>query len=105
MVELGTAYLAVTGALLLVALGVGFRVLRGIARDGRDRTRRRRAGEAETNPDDEEHGPNPPTGSEEDRTGTARSDDSTVTCPRCGVANESGFDYCRRCAAQLPRGA
>jgi hypothetical protein len=105
MVELGTAYLAVTGALLLVALGVGFRVLRGIARDGRDLSRRRRAGEAETNPDDEEYGSDPSPGSEEDRARTAQSGDPTVICPRCGVANESGFDYCRRCAAQLPRGA
>ncbi|EMA60674.1 zinc ribbon domain-containing protein [Halorubrum lipolyticum] len=95
MIDLGAIYLAVTGALLLVALGAGLRVLRGIVREGRDLRRRRRAGEVEKYTEDEEYGP----GSADD------SSHSTATCPQCGAANESGFDYCRRCAAPLRPGA
>ncbi|WP_050032050.1 zinc ribbon domain-containing protein [Halorubrum halophilum] len=107
MIDLWPAYLAVTGALLLVALGVGLRVLRGIVRDARDRQRRRRAGEMEKYTDDEEYGRGPPTGSGDDRgeaEGRGDSDDpndSAATCPQCGADNESGFNFCRRCAAPL----
>ena len=95
MIDLGTVYLAVTGALLLVALGAGLHVLRGIVREGLDLRRRRRTGEVEKYTEDEEYGPGPPDDS----------DDPTATCPRCGAANEQGFDYCRRCAAPLGPGS
>jgi ribosomal protein L40E len=117
MIDVGPVYLAVTGALLLVALGLGFRVLRGIARDGRDRHRRRRAGEIEKYTEDEEYGQGPPTGPGDDSAaadapdGTGDPDgandrtDPRTTCPKCGAANESGFSYCRRCATPLRSGA
>lgn len=116
MVDVGTLYLAVSGALLLVALGVGFRVLRGIAREGRDRQHRRRAREVEEEPEAEEHGQAPAVGPSDDRReggdqnksgdsdGSADPGDSTATCPACGAANEPGFSYCRRCAASLGPG-
>jgi hypothetical protein len=98
MVDAGPLYLAVVGALLLAALGLGFRVLRGIYREGRDRSRRRRAGEIEKYTEDEEYDRSPAAPSPEPA-------DSGVTCPQCGAANESEFNYCRRCAAPLRRGA
>lgn len=116
MVDVGTLYLAVSGALLLVALGVGFRVLRGIAREGRDRQHRRRAGEAEERPEEEERGQVPAVGPGDDRGESGDPDepsdadrsgdrsDSTATCPACGAANEPEFSYCRRCAASLGPG-
>lgn len=103
MIDAGPVYLAIVGALLLVALGLGLRVLRGIVRDGRDRRRRRRAGEIEKYTEDEEYGRGPPSGSKGDREGGG--DDPAATCPHCGADNESGFDYCRRCAAPLRPGA
>ena len=107
MIDLGPVYLAVVGTLLLVALGLGLRVLRGIVREGRDRRARRRAGEMEQYTEDDEYGRRPSAGSEGDRAEAgARGDSngSAATCPSCGAANESGFDYCRRCAASLRPG-
>lgn len=111
MIDVGPIYLAVVGALLLFALGLGFSVLRGIAREGRDRQRRRRAGEIEKYTEDEEYGGRPSVGSGADR-GAAddpeASNDRTdpgATCPKCGAANEPGFSYCRRCTAPLRSGA
>ncbi|MFC7325719.1 zinc ribbon domain-containing protein [Halorubrum rutilum] len=107
MVDASSIYLAVTGVLLFVALGAGLHVLRGIVREGRDLRRRRRAGEAETYPEDEEYDPGPPAGPEDEYGRTTDPSDSgdpdapTATCPQCGADNESGFDYCRRCAAPL----
>ncbi|WP_144800092.1 zinc ribbon domain-containing protein [Halorubrum depositum] len=110
MIDAGPVYLAVAGALLLVALGLGIRVLRGIVREGRDRRRRRRAGEVEKYTEDEEYGRGPPATSDDreaagpDGYPTDRGDPG-ATCPQCGAANESEFNYCRRCAAPLRPGA
>ena len=121
MIDAGPLYLAVAGALLLVALGLGLRVLRDIVREGRDRQRRRRSGEVEKYTEDEEYGRGPPTASDDDREASGGSDgrepaagpdgdpadrgDPGATCPQCGAANESGFNYCRRCAAPIRSGA
>ena len=108
MLDLGPVSLAVTGALLLVALALGFRVLRGIVREGRDRQQRRRAGETEKYTEDEEYGPEAPADSGGDlgeRSARDAQSDSTATCPQCGAANEPGFEFCRRCAAPLRPGA
>ncbi|MFC7186425.1 DUF7577 domain-containing protein [Halorubrum yunnanense] len=91
MTDFGTVYLAVTGALLFVALALGFRVLLGVAREGLELRRRRRAGAAERHAKDEASGSEPPAGS----------DPPIATCPGCGADNEPGFSYCRRCAAPL----
>ncbi|WP_394338193.1 zinc ribbon domain-containing protein [Halorubrum sp. Ib24] len=107
VIDLGPVYLAVVGTLLLVALGLGFRVLRGIVREGRDRRARRRAGEMEKYTEDEEYGRRPSAGSEGDRAedgGRGDSNGPAATCPSCGAANESGFSYCRRCTAPLRPG-
>ncbi|MFO8116484.1 MAG: zinc ribbon domain-containing protein [Halorubrum sp.] len=110
MIDVGPIYLAIAGALLLFALALGFRVLRDIVREGRDRRRRRRAGELEKYTEDQEYGGRPPVGSGADR-GEANDpdapDDRTdpgTTCPKCGAANEPGFNYCRRCTAPLRSG-
>jgi len=98
MVDLGLLYLAVTGALLLVALGVGVRVLRDIVGDAREIRRKRRSGEREPEAEDEEY-------EEYDR--VPRDPDETdgnttsTTCPQCGADNDAEFDYCRRCASPL----
>jgi len=106
MLDVGTLYFAVSAALLLVALGVGLRVLRGIAREGRERRRRRRAGEVQKHAEDEEHGRDAPAASEGDLAGSEFEPAASVaTCPQCGADNESGFDYCRRCAAPLGPGS
>jgi|GEM_PF-351758 hypothetical protein len=129
MIDVGPIYLAVAGALLLFALGLGFSVLRDIVREGRDRQRRRRAGEMEKYTEDEGYGGRPPVGSgadrgeadepdapddrtdpdaPDDRTDPNAPDDRTdsgATCPKCGAANEPGFSYCRRCTAPLRSGA
>jgi len=111
MIDIGPVYLAVAGALLLVALGLGLRVLRGIVREGRDRQRRRRAGEIEKYMEDEEFGGEPLADSGDDsgegreRSESDGSNDPAATCPHCGADNESGFSYCRRCAAPLRPGA
>ncbi|OTF04644.1 zinc ribbon domain-containing protein [Halorubrum sp. SD612] len=91
MVDAGTAYLLVTGALLLVALAVGVRALVGIFREGRERSRRRRAGEMERYTEDPVYERDPP-----DPDGATSS-----TCPQCGAENDSKFTYCRECAAPL----
>ena len=122
MIDAGLIYLAITGALLLVALGLGARVLRGIVRDGRDRQHRRRAGEVEEYTEDEEYGQASSTGTDDDTgeaVGPTDPDDSNgptdltdptdpggradqpVTCPKCGATNEPEFDYCRRCTGPL----
>ncbi|WP_435094931.1 DUF7577 domain-containing protein [Halorubrum sp. N11] len=105
MIDLEPVYLAITGALLLVALGLGLRVLREIVRDGRDRQRRRRAGEIEKYTEDEEFGQGSPADSGDDRGESGVSTASIATCPQCGADNESGFNYCRRCVAPLRPGA
>jgi len=107
VIDFGPVYLAVAGALLLVGLGLGFRVLRRIVREGRDRRARRRAGEVEPYTEDEEYDRRPPTGSEPDPADVGeRGDpnDPTATCHSCGATNEPGFDYCRRCTAPLRPG-
>ena len=93
MLDAGTAYLLVTGALLLVALGVGVRALVGIFREGRERRRKRRAGEIERYTEDPvyERGPPDPT-----------TDASAPSiCPQCGAENDAEFTFCRECAAPL----
>ncbi|WP_435075136.1 DUF7577 domain-containing protein [Halorubrum sp. HHNYT27] len=113
MVDVGPVYLTISGALLLVALALGLRVLRGIVREGRDRRRRRRAGEIEKYTEDEEYGRRPrvgPDGDSGEADGPTRPDDRSepggpnapdVTCPGCGAVNAPGFTYCRRCAGPL----
>jgi len=96
MVDLGLLYLAVTGALLLVALGVGIRVLRDIVDDAREIRRKRRSGEREPYAEDEEYDRvhRDPDEADDNRT-------TSTTCPQCGADNDVAFDYCRRCASPL----
>ncbi|GAA0549789.1 zinc ribbon domain-containing protein [Halorubrum ejinorense] len=94
MLDAGTVYLVATGAALLFALGLGVRVLVGIFREGRERSRKRRAGETERYTEDPIYDRDPP----------APDERSSSTCPQCGVENESEFTYCRECAAPLGPG-
>ncbi|WP_128905977.1 zinc ribbon domain-containing protein [Halorubrum amylolyticum] len=101
MVDPGLLYLAVIGMLLLVALGLGVRVLRGIVGDAREIRRKRRSGELEPYAEDEEYDrvPRDPAEGDGERGGTA-----STTCPQCGADNDAAFDYCRRCASPLRPG-
>jgi hypothetical protein len=93
MLDVGTAYLVAIGALLLVALGVGARALIAIFREGRERSRKRRAGEIERYTEDPVYDRDP---ADPDADGSTPS-----TCPQCGAENAAGFVYCRECAAPL----
>ncbi|TKX53222.1 zinc ribbon domain-containing protein [Halorubrum sp. SP3] len=93
MFDVGTAYLAAAGALLLVALGVGARALVRIFREARERSRKRREGELERYTKDPVYDRDP---ADPEADGAARS-----TCPQCGAENAAGFCYCRECAAPL----
>jgi len=111
MIDVGPVYLAVAGALLLVALGLGLRVLREIAREGLDRRRRRRAGEIEKYTEDESYGPPADpgeapgdAGGRDGSDGPSDRTDPAATCPQCGAVNAPEFSYCRRCAAPLRSG-
>jgi hypothetical protein len=94
----GLRYLAVIGVLLLVALGLGVRVLWDIVGDAREIRRRRRSGELEPYAEDEEY----------DRVARDPVEDdgddgrASATCPQCGADNDPAFTYCRRCASSLP---
>lgn len=102
MVDPGLLYVAVTGALLLVALGLGVRVLWDIVGDAREIRRRRRSGELEPYTEDEEYDRVTRDPAE---SGGDRADGGTsTTCPQCGAANDAAFDYCRRCASPLRLG-
>ena len=100
MVDLGLLYVAATGALLLVALALGVRVLWGIVGDARERRRKRRSGELEPYTEDEEYGRVPRDSLEHD----GDDDGAPATCPHCGADNDAAFDYCRRCASPLRPG-
>ncbi|CDK40007.1 hypothetical protein DM2_2905 [Halorubrum sp. DM2] len=91
MVDFGTVYLIATGAALLFALGVGLRVLAGVFRDGRERSRKRREGEVERYTEDPVYDRDPP---DADAGGQR-------ICPQCGAENASEFVYCSECAAPL----
>lgn len=80
MIDPGLLYLAVIGALLLVALGLGVRVLWDIVGDAREIRRRRRSGGLEPYTEDEEHDRVPRDPVEDD------GDDgrASATCPQCG---------------------
>jgi len=93
MVDFGTVYLIAAGAALLFALGVGLRVLVGIARDGRERSRKWREGEIDRYTEDPVYDRGPP---DPDADGETR-----PICPQCGAENASEFVYCRECAAPL----
>lgn len=93
MVDVGTISLVATGALLLFALAVGIRVLAGIFREGRERSRKRREGEIDRYTEDPVYDRDPP---DPDAAGAA-----LATCPQCGAENASEFAYCRECAAPL----
>jgi hypothetical protein len=102
MVDIGLLYIAVTGALLLVALGVGIRVLRDIFGEARERRRKRRSGELERYTKDEEYDRvhrDPTESADADEDGAA-----STPCPHCGADNDAAFDYCRRCASPLRPG-
>ncbi|ELZ11201.1 zinc ribbon domain-containing protein [Natrinema thermotolerans] len=92
----GQLYAVIIGVLLLVALGVSVPVLVGIARDGLERHRKRRAGKLERDTDDEEFDRRPPGAFEADT-----ADRTRVTCRRCGTENDAEFTYCRRCTTPL----
>jgi len=81
MIDPGLLYLAVIGALLLVALGLGVRVLWDIVGDAREIRRRRRSGGLEPYTEDEEHDRVPRDPVEDD------GDDgrASATCPQCGA--------------------
>lgn len=96
MLDVGTVYLVATGALLLVALGVGSRVLLAIFREGRERSRKRREGEIERCTDDPVSDRDPP---DPDAVGRTPS-----TCPQCGAENDPEFTFCGECAAPLGPG-
>jgi hypothetical protein len=92
-------YLVAVGALLLVALGAGARVLAAIYREGRDRTRRRRREEP---PDGD--GPATDPGPPDAEAASPGADDARsagIACPQCGAENEPEFTYCNECAAPL----
>jgi len=93
MLDAGTVYLVALGALLLAALGVGVRVLVGIVREGRERSRKQREGELERYSPDPVHEREPSTPDDDRRTPS--------TCPQCGAENASEFTFCRECAAPL----
>lgn len=78
---------------LLVGLVVSLRVLVGIAREGRERHRMRRAGELERYTEDEEYGPGPSVPGEQQA--------GVVTCPHCGAENGTGFMFCHYCVGRL----
>lgn len=112
MVDGGTIYVAVVGALLLVALALGLRVLRDIVYEARERRRRRKAGdldpsaEDEKDADDETDERSPPTTTTEvdavaEKNEGVHRDDASVTCPQCGAVNDPEFSYCRQCASRL----
>lgn len=92
MVDARTVSLVATGALLLVALALGVRVLAAIVREGRERSRKRREGELERYTDD------PVYDRELSDSATAG---TSSTCPQCGAENDSEFTFCRECAAPL----
>ncbi|TKX74634.1 zinc ribbon domain-containing protein [Halorubrum sp. GN11_10-6_MGM] len=96
MVDAGTVYLVATGALLLVALGVGLRALVDIFREARERSRKRRDGDLDRYAPDPLYDRDPPAPNAD---GEAPS-----TCPQCGAENASEFTYCRECAAPLGPG-
>lgn len=100
MVDPGLLYVAVVGTLLLVALGVGARVIWGIVGDAREMRRKRRSDGPEPDTEDPESD-RPPRDAPE-----SAGDDAgpSSTCPQCGADNDAAFDYCRRCAAPLPHG-
>ncbi|SFR32272.1 zinc ribbon domain-containing protein [Halorubrum sodomense] len=93
MLGVGTVYLVATGALLLVALGVGARALVAIFREGRERSRKRREGKLERYTEDPVYDRDPP---DPDAAGETPS-----TCPQCGAENDAAFTFCRECAAPL----
>ncbi|ELZ41526.1 hypothetical protein C463_12632 [Halorubrum californiense DSM 19288] len=93
MFDIGTVYLLATGALLLVALGVGVRTLVAIFREGRERSRNRREGEIERYTEDPVYDRDSP---DPDTDGAA-----PTTCPQCGAENNARFTFCRECAAPL----
>lgn len=96
MLDVGLLYFVIVGVLLLVALGLGLRVLGGIVQEARTRRRKRRAGEVERYTEDEEYGRNSLAADEEDDGTPSRS-----TCRKCGAENDPGFRYCRRCTTPL----
>jgi len=100
MIDPGLLYLAVIGALLLVALGLGVRVLWDIVGDAREIRRRRRSGGLEPYTEDEEHDRVPRDPVEDD------GDDgrASATCPQCGADNDPAFTYCvvGACRRSLP---
>lgn len=93
MLDAGTVYLVATGALLLVALGVGVRALVGIFREGRERSRKRREGEIDRYTEDPVYDRDPPAPDADEETPS--------TCPQCGAENDAEFTFCRECAAPL----
>ena len=93
MLDAGTVYLVATGALLLVALGVGARALVAIFREGRERSRKRREGEIERYTEDPVY--------DRDPADPATEAETPSTCPQCGAENEASFTFCRECAAPL----
>jgi len=103
MVEGGTVYLAVIGVLLLVALTLGVRVLGNIFREGRERRRRRNAGDIEPYTQNEAHGldPSPSSSDGDDESGPSDRGGPSITCPKCGAVNDPTFTYCRQCASRL----
>ncbi|EMA63536.1 zinc ribbon domain-containing protein [Halorubrum kocurii] len=108
MVDPRLVYVAVVGALLLVALGLGVRVLWGIVGDAREFRRKRRSGGSESSTE-RGNGDRSP----RDSTESGGNDDAhdaldgatrVSTCPQCGADNDAAFDYCRRCASPLRPG-
>ncbi|NHN46728.1 zinc ribbon domain-containing protein [Halostella sp. JP-L12] len=93
---LGALYGLALAVAYLVALAASVRVLVGIVRDGRERLRKRRAGELDRYTEDEEYGPAPPEDDDADSQGLQR-----VFCRSCGAENGAEFAFCRRCAEQL----
>jgi len=111
MVDPRLVYVAVVGALLLVALGLGVRVLWGIVGDAREFRRKRRSGgpESSTERGNGDRTPRDPTesgGSDDGRDSRDAPEGATraSTCPQCGTDNDAAFDYCRRCASPLRPG-
>jgi hypothetical protein len=93
---LGQLYGLLLLVMFLFALAASIPVLVGIFREGRERRRKRQAGEMERYTEDEEYGVGHHAPDEADFTGLGQ-----LTCPHCGATNDAEFGYCRDCAESL----
>lgn len=101
MLTPGQIYFAIVTLLLLVALGVGIPILKGILEEGLERRRKWKSGELEPYTEDEEFDRGPPAALEGETTAAETTEQPCRTCRQCGAENDMAFRYCRRCIAPL----